>query len=81
MNTSRKHGGPRKGAGRYRQRLAFSVKDAREIYRLLKHRRGLCSRPDMTEEELIMSLVEREWQEIDQAYQKAAEIAQEPYIF
>ncbi len=73
-NNNQQHGGPRKGAGRkIRQNLHFTRKDAREIYRLLKVRRGLAS--EITEEQLIMSLVEQEWQEIDRMYQQATEIA------
>jgi len=74
MSNNNTHGGPRKGAGRkVRQNLHFTLKDAREIYRLLKVRRGIAS--EMTEEQLIMSLVEQEWQAIDRMYQQVAEIA------
>ncbi len=65
----------------YRKRLTLDTATARSLRKLVKWRRSEFGKPDLTEEQVVASLVEQEWQAIDQMYQKAAEIAQEPYIF
>jgi hypothetical protein len=76
QNNNNTHGGQRKGAGRkVRLNLHFTAKDAKEIYGLLKMKRA--NTPGMTEEQMLMSLVKREWSEILESYEEKAELAAE----
>jgi hypothetical protein len=76
MNTrTNRHGGKRKGAGTIRRNFHFSLQEARRIRGLYKIKRGLT--PNLTEEQMILSLVDAEWERIDQVYQQAAELAAE----
>ncbi len=80
MNSNRKHGGTRKGAGRkVRLNLHFEYKDAHTIHVLTQHQRLALGRPDLSEEQVINELAKAAWQEIEQDVEEAAEI-QAPYI-
>ena len=84
--TKSKHigrGGKRRNAGRPREPrrvLTFSAKDAKVIEALTTHYQGILNQYELTEEQAVMRAVNRYWGEVDQSYQEAAEIAQEPYI-
>lgn len=73
-------GGPRRGAGPPRRNLSLSKGDARTLHILLKHQRGLRNNPGLSAEALIGEWIEREWRELDQMHQEAAQEAHEPYI-
>lgn len=77
MSTnSKKHGGHRTGAGRkVRLHLRFAREDARTIYLLTKMRRANSGNQALTEEQVVMDLVGRAWEEIDREYEAAAELA------
>ncbi len=80
MSGNHNSGGPRRGAGPPRRNLSLSKADARTLHLLLKHQRGLRNNPALSAETLIGEWIDREWRELDQTYQAAAEEAQEPYI-
>lgn len=85
MNSPRRRGGRRPNAGRKRkagrQRIQLSKEAARTLWVLTKHRRALFNKPELTEEEVVTALIEAAWRDLDEAYQEAAEQAQEPYIY
>lgn len=67
-------GGRRSGAGfPYRKRLVLDEETARTLRTLLLHRRDLLNKPDMTEEDVVKSLIDAAWYELDQHFQEAAE--------
>lgn len=78
-------GGPRPNAGRRhkagRQHLNFEPEDALDIFRLTKYHRALLGNKELTEEQIVMRLVHREWQAILDAHPgEDIEEMQEPYI-
>ena len=76
-------GGRRRGAGTPRRRFLLDRETARSLHILVKHRRALFEKPELTAEDVISSLVEAEWRTLDEHYQEAAEQvaeAEEPYI-
>lgn len=77
------HGGQRKNAGPPRQNMHLDMETAKELRLLTRHRRAILGKPELTEEDIVTYLVRREWDKIDEAYQRAAEIvarAEEPFI-
>ncbi len=79
MNSKGNWGGKRPGSGRLRQRLNFTVEQARLIRLLTRHRRDILNQPDLTEEDTVMSLVENAWHDLDEGYQEAAKLAEESH--
>ena len=78
MNTTRKHGGPRKGAGRkVRLNLHFEYDDAHTIYRLTRILRANSGNKELTEEQMLLELAEEKWKEIERGYEEAAQLAAE----
>ena len=78
MNGTPQHGGPRKNAGRkVRLNLHFEPETARTIYLLTKLRRANSGNRELTEEQVVMDLVEECWQEITRGYEDAAKLAAE----
>lgn len=78
-------GGRRPNAGRRRkpgrQHLNFGPEDALDIFRLTKYHRALLGNKELTEEQIVMLLVHREWQAILDAHPgEDIEEMQEPYI-
>ncbi len=62
-------GGQRPGAGRsIRLRLALNRDAATSLHLLTKHQRAALGKPDLTEEEVVSTLVEREWQAVQEVY-------------
>ncbi len=78
-----RRGGSRPNAGRKRkqgrQRLELDNEAARNLYLLTKYRRSLFDKPDMTEEQVVASLVKDEWKVIQRENEPVEEM-QEPYI-
>jgi len=75
-------GGQRPNAGRpsgLRKLMKFKDEDAKTIYQLTKYYRNLLGKPEMSQEEMLMRLANRDWEEIMKAYEPAEEM-QEPYI-
>lgn len=64
-------GGARPGAGALKKRIHLDTETARRLRTLTRYRRGL--NPAATEEQVVMTLIEHEWQRLDQAFQQAAD--------
>ena len=78
QSTHKQHGGQRKNAGRkVRLNLHFSIEDAKSIRQLTKHRRAESGNRELTEEQVVIDLVEAAWQEIIDHYEEGAELAAE----
>lgn len=81
-SKSNGRGGPRVGAGRkrgIRKRLELGTSDAKNLYLLTKYRRALFGNPNLTEEQVIATLVEDEWKAVQQVLEPVEEM-QEPFI-
>lgn len=68
-------GGPRAGAGRYKQNLHISRDAAQSLRVLMLNAQGVRNRPDLTEDAIVEELIEAAWRELDQQYQAEAEDA------
>ncbi len=69
MSKSPNWGGKRPGAGRsIRLRLALNRDAATSLHLLTKHQRAALGKPELTEEEVVSALVEKEWQAVQEAY-------------
>ncbi len=79
MSGNANSGGARRGAGPPRRNLQLSKERAKSWHLLTKRMRRTLNNPDLTVEDAVDVLVEREWREIDADYQGAAE-AHEPFI-
>lgn len=78
-------GGKRPGSGRRRkpgrQRLELEPEAAKDLYRLTKYLRALYGNKELTEEDVVKSLVDKAWQEILDAHEsESIEELKEPYI-
>ena len=79
---SGQHGGKRPGAGRKpgpRKRLELDADTATSLYQLTKLRRATLSQPELSEEDVVKSLVEAEWEKVESELLPVEE-AKEPYI-
>jgi hypothetical protein len=64
-------GGARNGAGRLKQNIHLDRETARALAILTGQRRSLS--PNITEDQVVASLIEQAWHELDEIYQEHAE--------
>jgi hypothetical protein len=68
---SKNWGGARNGAGRLKQNIHLEPETARALAILTGQRRSLS--PNITEDQIVASLIEQAWHELDEQYQEKAE--------
>lgn len=69
--------GLRKKLGPSKQNIHLDTEAARSLRILTLNARGVRNRPDLTEDAIVMELIEQAWRQLEREYSQAAEPAYE----